>query len=220
MPKVSNPVSAYSVFMREYRVQHPGEKFNMSVIGEIWKELDGHEKEAYERKFREEKSKYEEYQAHMLSIDPNFGHRHNASRHYFFPLHRTKAIMKQDGSYAASTESVTAMSRAAECFGEYLLEEVKKSTEGKKRVELSDLFEAINNNQSSLWFLNCLVDEHNAERGAPSKAPVEGRKSQAKEMATELEKEGKEMYKTSEKKVKGKSTKELPKGQLRLTDMF
>lgn len=98
----------------------------------------------------------------MLSLDPNFGKKHKTASHFFFPLHRVKAIMKQDSSYATSTESVTAMSRAAEHFGEYLLEEVKRSTEGKKRIELSDLFEAVNNNQSSLWFLNCLVDERNA----------------------------------------------------------
>lgn len=32
------------------------------------------------------------------------------------------------------------MAKAVEYFGEYLLDEVKKSAEGKKRIDLSDLF--------------------------------------------------------------------------------
>ena len=52
IPKVTNPISAYSVFMKDYREKHPGEKMNMSAIGEIWGALDQHEKEIYEKKFK------------------------------------------------------------------------------------------------------------------------------------------------------------------------
>lgn len=54
------------------------------------------------------------------------------------------------------------MAQATEYFGEYLLEEIKKNTEGKKRIDITDFFLTLNSNQSNLWFLNCLIDEHNA----------------------------------------------------------
>lgn len=40
---------------------------------------------------------------------------------------------------------------------------MKKVVEGKKRIDVIDLFETINNNQSTLWFLNCLIHERNME---------------------------------------------------------
>lgn len=39
----------------------------------------------------------------MLSLDPNFGKKSKPSANLLFPLHRVKAIMKQDNSYTAST---------------------------------------------------------------------------------------------------------------------
>ena len=39
----------------------------------------------------------------MLTIDPNFGKKNKIANNYFFPLHRVKAIMKQDPFYTAST---------------------------------------------------------------------------------------------------------------------
>lgn len=87
----------------------------MAAIGEIWKELGAGEREVYEKKFRDEKQKYEEYEAMMLAIDPNFKNKanKNSSKNYFFPLHRVKAIMKQDPSFTTSTENVCAMARTA-----------------------------------------------------------------------------------------------------------
>lgn len=39
----------------------------------------------------------------MLAIDPNFGKKNkSASKTYLFPLHRVKAIMKQDNSYTTN----------------------------------------------------------------------------------------------------------------------
>jgi len=99
----------------------------------------------------------------MLAIDPNWGKKNKSSKSYFFPLHRIRAIMKQDSDIATTNDNIPAMANAVEYFGEYLLEEVKKTTKDKKRIELGDLFEAINNNQNNLWFLNCLIDEYNLE---------------------------------------------------------
>lgn len=48
----------------------------------------------------------------MLSIDPNYGKKTKPSANLLFPLHRVKAIMKQDNSYTASTENVSAMTKA------------------------------------------------------------------------------------------------------------
>lgn len=95
----------------------------------------------------------------MLAIDPNFNKKQKGlGKDFYFPLHRVKSIMKLDNSYSTSTENVCAMTKAVEYFGIYLLEEVKKASEGKKRIDLNSLFEAINNNQNNLWFLNCLID--------------------------------------------------------------
>jgi hypothetical protein len=46
---------------------------------------------------------------------------------YLFPLHRIKSIMKQDSFYTPKAEAVASMSKATEIFGEYLLEEIKKT---------------------------------------------------------------------------------------------
>lgn len=75
----------------------------MSMIGQIWKELDANEKQIYEKKYIQEKEKYDNYVAEMLTIDPNFGKRNNLSKQFFFPLHRVKAIMKQDDYFTTST---------------------------------------------------------------------------------------------------------------------
>lgn len=58
----------------------------------------------------------------MLARDPNFNKKSAAGNKTFFPLHRVKSIMKQDGYYTANTENVTAMANSVEYFGEYLLE--------------------------------------------------------------------------------------------------
>ena len=62
----------------------------------------------------------------MMAINPNFKTK-NSNKH-LFPLHRVKAIMKQDADYRAGAEAVSAMSKATEYFGQYVLEEVKKQT--------------------------------------------------------------------------------------------
>lgn len=59
---------------------------------------------------------------------------------FFFPLHRIRSIMKQDKMFAPKTEAVAAMARATEYFGEYVLEELRKITEGKNRIDTKDLF--------------------------------------------------------------------------------
>ena len=41
---------------------------------------------------------------------------------YLFPLHRIRAILRQDTHYTPKTEGVTTMSKAAEYFGDQLLE--------------------------------------------------------------------------------------------------
>ena len=103
----------------------------------------------------------------MTARDPNF--KKASTNQLFFPMHRVRAIMKQDPYYTTSAENVSAMTKTVEYFGEYLLEEVRKVSEGKKRVDASELFDAINTNQSQLWFLNCLIDEHNMENEGQKK---------------------------------------------------
>lgn len=98
----------------------------------------------------------------MMAKDPNYGKKSTASsKKFFFPLSRVKTIMKQDNFYTASTDNVTAMTRSAQYFGQFLLEEIKKTSEGKKRIDATDLFDCINANQTNLWFLDCLIDEYN-----------------------------------------------------------
>ena len=119
-----------------------------------------------------------------MSIDPNFKSKTDKGKSYLFPLHRVKAIMKQDSDYRPGTEAVATMSKAVEFFGEFLLQEIKKHTEGKKRVDHNDLFETINTNQSNLWFLECLIDEHNEKEGSAMKKDgneKEGKKEEKKE---------------------------------------
>lgn len=79
--------------------------------------MDSKEKEIYEKKFAIQKQKYEEYESQMLAIDPNWGKKNKSSKSYFFPLHRIRAIMKQDSDYATSSENIAAMANATEYFG-------------------------------------------------------------------------------------------------------
>lgn len=95
----------------------------------------------------------------MIIIDPNFINKIQSTKNmYLFPLNRIKAIMKQDTNYTTSNDNITAMTKTVEYFAEYLLEEIKKSTEGKKKIDAADLYEIINSNQNTHWFLNCIID--------------------------------------------------------------
>lgn len=48
-----------------------------------------------------------------MSVDPNFKKRNkDQSKSSLFPLHRIKAIMKQDSFYTTSAENVSAMAKA------------------------------------------------------------------------------------------------------------
>jgi len=51
--------------------------------------------------------------------------------------------MRQDQYYAPKTEAYSAMAKAAEYFGDYLLEEVKRMSEGKNRIDHHLLYECI-----------------------------------------------------------------------------
>ena len=45
------------------------------------------------------------------------------------------------------------------------MEDVKKQTEGKNRVTADDFFECINAKNKVYGFLDCLIDERNADKG-------------------------------------------------------
>ena len=60
-----------------------------------------------------------------------------------FPLHRIRAIMKQDAYYSAKIEATTAMAKATEYFAEFFLDEIKKLTEGKNRIDAKVLYDCI-----------------------------------------------------------------------------
>lgn len=92
--------------------------------------------------------------------NPNAEKELDVDNKFFFPLHRIRSIMKQDKFYTPKTEAVTAMARATEYFGEYFLEELKKITEGKNRIDTKDLFECISVNQRIFGFLDCLIDDY------------------------------------------------------------
>ena len=57
-----------------------------------------------------------------------------------------KAILKQDPNYAPRVDGIVTMSRAAEYFGDYMLEEVKRMNEGKNRIDYRMLYDCISTN--------------------------------------------------------------------------
>lgn len=76
--------------------------------------------------------------------------------------------MRQDPTIAAKGETVIAMNKAVEFFGEHLLAAVAKTLPGKKKVEASDLWEAINSDKM-LWFLRPLIDQKDNHKSLPVK---------------------------------------------------
>lgn len=95
--------------------------------------------------------------------NPNGGQEQGGPK-YLFPLHRIRAIMKQDTYYSAKVEATAAMSKTTEYFAEFFLEEIKKLTEGKNRIDSKVLYDciSINNlnldNNRSFSFLECLIE--------------------------------------------------------------
>jgi phage shock protein A len=53
--------------------------------------------------------------------------------------------MKQDPYYSAKVEATVAMGKATEYFAEFFLEEIKKLTEGKNRIDAKVLYDCISN---------------------------------------------------------------------------
>lgn len=53
--------------------------------------------------------------------------------------------MKQDSYYSAKVEATVAMGKATEYFAEFFLEEIKKLTEGKNRIDAKVLYDCISN---------------------------------------------------------------------------
>lgn len=51
--------------------------------------------------------------------------------------------MRQDQYYAPKTEAYSAMAKAAEYFADFFLEEVKRMSEGKNRIDHRLLYECI-----------------------------------------------------------------------------
>lgn len=50
--EVRNPVSPYMMFVKGWKEGHPGEKMNISMMGEIWKQLSEAEKEVHNNKYK------------------------------------------------------------------------------------------------------------------------------------------------------------------------
>jgi hypothetical protein len=61
------------------------------------------------------------------------------------------------------------MNKAVEFFGEHLLASVSKTLGGKKKVEASDLWEAINSDKM-LWFLRPLIDQKESSKVQPPRS--------------------------------------------------
>lgn len=76
---------------------------------------------------------------------------------FFFPSSRIRAIMRQSPGINVKGETLLTMSKAVEYFGEHVLSVVARNSTGKKKIEASDLWEAINTDRM-LWFLRPLVD--------------------------------------------------------------
>jgi hypothetical protein len=55
---VKNPISPYMMFVSSWKTNHPGEKFNMSSMGEIWKSMGLAEKEPFETEYKEKRKQY------------------------------------------------------------------------------------------------------------------------------------------------------------------
>lgn len=83
--------------------------------------------------------------------------------------------MKQDPHYTPKAEATAALSKATEYFALFLLEEVKKVSDGKNRIDSKVLYDCIStiasyvDNKNSLSFLDCLIEEHNKETIDPKK---------------------------------------------------
>lgn len=76
--------------------------------------------------------------------------------------------MKQDPNVQAKAETVLAMNKAMEFFGEHMIGIIKRNIGAKKRVELKDLWEAINVDKS-LSFLQPLIDDHSRNTNSSGK---------------------------------------------------
>lgn len=77
--------------------------------------------------------------------------------------------MRQDPTIAAKGETVIAMNKAIEFFGEHVLNAVAKTLGGKKKVEAADLWEAINSDRM-LWFLRPLIDQKDSDKNPQPKS--------------------------------------------------
>lgn len=76
--------------------------------------------------------------------------------------------MKQDPNVQCKAETVLAMNKAMQYFGEYMISIIKRNIGAKKKVELKDLWEAINTDKS-LSFLQPLIDDHSRTAKEPKK---------------------------------------------------
>ena len=85
--------------------------------------------------------RYEEYQATAQIVGEVSSEASGPKS--LFPLQRIRAIMKQDSYYSAKVEATTAMAKATEYFAEFFLEEIKKLTEGKNRIDAKVLYDCI-----------------------------------------------------------------------------
>jgi hypothetical protein len=105
-------------------------------------------------------------------------------------------ILKQDSDYNPKGEAISCLSLSTQYFAEYFLQEVKKFTEGKKKIDLSDMFECIHSGPGNLWFLECLADDYVQKHG-------DGKKSQQKRPLTiEVENEEDKKVKKENKSAK------------------
>jgi hypothetical protein len=45
---IKNPISPYMMFVKSWKTNHPEEKFNMSALGQIWRNMSLSEKQPFE----------------------------------------------------------------------------------------------------------------------------------------------------------------------------
>lgn len=138
-------------------------------MAEIWGSFDQKEKDVFVRMQQEQKEKYDEYVKLCLEKGIDIGDKGKVN--LVFPTTRIKNIMKQDKSVRARAEAVIYMNKAVELFGKHMITVMKRNIGAKKKLELKDLWEAINVDRS-LAFLQPLIDDysnHQLEKSVPKK---------------------------------------------------
>lgn len=174
----------------------------------------------YSRIQQEQRERYDQYLKECVERGIELEDRKKVNLE--FPTTRIKNIMRQDKTVKCKNTTAIYMTKAVELFGAHMVGIVKRNIGAKKKVELKDLWEAINVDRS-LGFLQPIIDDF---RNSSTEKPI-----QKKRITLEVEKpENKERGETKEPReskqkesapIKPKpSTKRVSSAQPTLNDLW